>query len=156
MSIIIELQNESHALELPTLSQLQLWVDRAYLSRCEKGEVCIRLVDTQEIAALNFHYRHKNKPTNVLSFPADIPHNLPFDTPLLGDLILCPAVIEHEAKMQGKPLIAHWCHIVIHGCLHLIGYDHIKKADAVIMEGIEIDCLKELGFPNPYGEISSL
>ena len=84
----------------------------------------------------------------MLSFPADLPPDL--DLPLLGDLVICAPVVEREAAEQGKPIEAHWAHMLVHGCLHLIGYDHIEDNDADIMEALETRILTKLGFPPPY------
>ena len=95
-------------------------------------------------------YRKQNKATNVLAFPATYPENVELEYPLLGDVIICPAVLKQESKTLKQPLIAHWAHIVIHGILHLLGYDHIDEEDATVMQAIEIQLLADLGFDNPY------
>jgi probable rRNA maturation factor len=94
---------------------------------------------------------HKDYATNVLSFPADVPDEF-LDIPLLGDLVICVAVVEREAAEQGKELEAHWAHLVIHGCLHLLGYDHIDDDEAEEMEALERTLLAELGHPDPYAD----
>ena len=101
-----------------------------------------------EVHELNREWRGKDKPTNVLSFPFEAPPGV--DIPLLGDIIICAAVVEHEASEQGKALEAHWAHMVIHGTLHLLGYDHIEEGEAEEMEGLEIRLLAGLGYANPY------
>ncbi|HVT62546.1 MAG TPA: rRNA maturation RNase YbeY, partial [Legionellaceae bacterium] len=116
------------------------------------GEITIRLVDPEEITYLNHTYRKKNKPTNVLAFPMNLPDNIHLDCPLLGDVIICPNVLEEESKNEHKTLSAHWAHIVIHGILHLLGFDHIDSKDAHIMEQREIELLAHFGFDNPYLE----
>ncbi|MGL5337628.1 MAG: rRNA maturation RNase YbeY, partial [Aeromonas veronii] len=93
-------------------------------------------------------YRGKDKPTNVLSFPFEAPPGL--ELPLLGDLVICRQVVEREAEEQGKPLMAHWAHMVVHGSLHLLGYDHIEDEEAEEMEALERDIMQELGFADPY------
>lgn len=113
-------------------------------------EVSLRFVDDETIRELNRDYRGKDKPTNVLSFPFEAPPGVP--TTLLGDLVICAPVVAAEAAEQGKPLTAHWAHMVVHGVLHLLGYDHIDDADAEIMEGLEVEILAGLGVPNPYEE----
>lgn len=111
-------------------------------------ELTVRLVSSQEISQLNHQYRNKNAATNVLSFPADIPAHI--DLPLLGDLVICPAVVNREAGEQGKKPAAHWAHMLIHGTLHLLGYDHVIDEQAELMEGLEIEILHALNFPDPY------
>ena len=113
------------------------------------SELSSRLVDAEEGQQLNATWRNKDYPTTVLSFPADIPDGL-LDIPLLGDLVICVPVVEREAAEQGKALTAHWAHLVIHGCLHLLGYDHIDDAEAEEMEELERQLLAEIGYPDPY------
>lgn len=113
-----------------------------------EAELTIRIVTVKEMTALNEAYRHKEGPTNVLSFPFENPPQI--SLPLLGDIIICADVIEKEAKEQHKSIISHWAHLITHGCLHLLGYDHIKKEQAEEMEQLEIIILQQLGFNNPY------
>ena len=115
-------------------------------------EIGVSVVGPAESRRLNARFRGKNKPTNVLSFPvADLPAPGASDAPLpLGDLVICPQVLRTEAREQKKTLRAHWAHLVVHGALHLIGYDHIHDADADRMERREIAVLRRLGFANPY------
>ncbi len=135
---------------LPTVEQLSLWASTALLGRTEfeEPELTIRLTDEEESQALNSEYRGKDKPTNVLSFPFEMPPGIPLE--LLGDLIICVGVVEREAQEQAKTTEAHWAHMVIHGCLHLLGYDHIKDDEAEEMEALERDLLASLGYPDPY------
>ncbi|ASP37205.1 rRNA maturation RNase YbeY [Bacterioplanes sanyensis] len=135
---------------LPSEEQFQHWVDAVLSQHCElqEPELTVRLVGQDESQALNLQYRGKDKPTNVLSFPFEAPPEVPI--PLLGDLIICVAVVEQEADQQGKTPSAHWAHMIVHGCLHLLGYDHIKDDEAEIMEGLERQILASLGFPDPY------
>ncbi len=116
-------------------------------SRVE-SELSIRIVDEAESAELNSRYRGKAGPTNVLSFPADLPPEL--ELPLLGDLVICAPVVRREAVEQDKAEIAHWAHMTVHGTLHLLGYDHIEDAEAEIMEALETAILEKLGFADPY------
>jgi len=111
-------------------------------------EVTLRIVDTIESRQLNLDYRKKDKPTNVLSFPFDAPEHI--DMPFLGDLVVCAAVVEQEAKEQNKQIIDHWTHLCIHGLLHLLGYDHIQENEAQEMEGIETAILAKLNIDDPY------
>lgn len=138
---------------VPATADLQRWCELALRQRSGDAELTIRLVDEDEGRELNRTWRHKDYPTNVLSFPADVPDEL-LDIPLLGDLVICVPVVEREAAEQGKPLAAHWAHLVIHGCLHLLGYDHIDDAEAEEMEALERQLLAELGHPDPYAEQS--
>lgn len=133
---------------LPSQALLHTWFEQAVRSFRSQAEVTIRIVDSAESQELNFAYRHKNKPTNVLSFPFEAPSGVELD--LLGDLIICRQVVESEAEEQGKPLLAHWAHMVVHGSLHLLGYDHIDDDEAEEMESLEISIMNSLGFDNPY------
>jgi len=137
---------------LPTEAQLTLWATTALQGRTgfSEPELTIRLTDDEESQALNSEYRGKDKPTNVLSFPFDAPPEVPLE--LLGDLVICVGVVEREAVEQGKTAEAHWAHMVIHGCLHLLGYDHIKDDEAEEMEALERDLLASLGYSDPYQE----
>lgn len=133
----------------PDEAQLRRWCELALRQRTADSELTIRLVDEAEGRELNHTWRHKDYATNVLSFPAEIPEGI-LDIPLLGDLVICVPVVEREAAEQGKALEAHWAHLVIHGCLHLLGYDHIEDDEAVEMEELERQLLAELGHPAPY------
>jgi probable rRNA maturation factor len=136
---------------LPAEADFQHWVEAA-LRECapqrEDAQLTIRLVEEAEITELNATYRHQHKPTNVLSFPYEPMPGV--DIPLLGDIIICAAVVAREAAEQEKPLAAHWAHMVIHGTLHLLGYDHLEEEEAQRMEGLEITLLGSLGYANPY------
>jgi len=121
----------------------------------EPVEMTIRIVDQQESQQLNADYRDKDKPTNVLSFEFEQPPGLVDigeELPYLGDLVVCAEVVAKEAKEQNKSLEAHWAHMIIHGTLHLQGYDHIDEYDVEEMEGIEIEIMQNLGYANPYSE----
>lgn len=133
---------------LPSDDQLQAWFEHAVRNAREQAEVTIRLVDEGESQSLNRDYRGKDKPTNVLSFPFDAPPGIDID--LLGDLIICRQVVEYEAEQQGKQLMDHWAHMVVHGSLHLLGYDHIEDDEAEQMEALERDILATMGVPDPY------
>lgn len=130
--------------------QLTSWIGITLDEHQNNGELTLRLVDTQEILELNSTYRKQNKPTNVLAFPGSIPDTIELDHPFLGDVVVCPAVLESEALEQNVPLEAHWAHIVIHGVLHLLGYDHIEEDDAIVMQKMEIKLLGKLKIANPY------
>ena len=133
---------------LPDEKNLQLWAEVALLDQHD-AQLSIRIVDETESQVLNRDYRGKDTPTNVLSFPMDLPEEL--DLPMLGDLVICAPVVAREAEQQDKSLQAHWAHMVIHGVLHLQGYDHIVDDEAEKMEALEIRLLQQLGFANPYG-----
>ncbi|MBD9427458.1 rRNA maturation RNase YbeY [Pseudomonas sp. PDM15] len=145
----LDLQNASSATDLPSEEQLRRWCELALRQRTTDSEMTIRLVDETEGRELNHTWRHKDYATNVLSFPADVPDEF-LDIPLLGDLVICAPVVEREAREQGKTPEAHWAHLVIHGCLHLLGYDHLEDEEAEEMEALERELLAELGHPDPY------
>jgi probable rRNA maturation factor len=142
----LEVQIASGQDGIPTEQQFQIWVD-AVLGNCD-AELVIRVVDEAEGTELNGRYRHKSYPTNVLSFPFEAPPGI--DINILGDLVICAPVVSKEAQEQDKAPEAHWAHLVIHGLLHLQGYDHEDEPEAAAMEAREIAILRELGFPNPY------
>jgi len=148
MSIILDLQLASTASNLPSEAQIQQWLTAAVSPFQPVAEVTVRIVDETESQQLNFDYREKDKPTNVLSFPFQCPPGI--ELPLLGDLVICAGVVAKEALEQNKSLDAHWAHMVVHGCLHLLGFDHINDDDALEMEAEEIQILAELGFADPY------
>lgn len=131
-------------------SKLFHWIQVALEAHRPAAEITLRLVDKPEITELNTTYRQKNKPTNVLAFPADIPDYIDLDYPFLGDIIVCPMVLEEECKELGITQEAHWAHILIHGVLHLLGYDHIDDHDAIKMQSMEIKLLADCGFNDPY------
>jgi probable rRNA maturation factor len=151
-AVVVTVQNAVRGAGAPKRGELERWALRA-LAEEARGELTIRIVDERESAELNSRYRGKTGPTNVLSFPAGeagVPaaggeEPLPY-----GDLVICAPVVEREAREQGKRLAAHWAHMVVHGALHLQGYDHENVRDAGIMEARERALLAELGFPDPY------
>ncbi|RLA47716.1 MAG: rRNA maturation RNase YbeY [Gammaproteobacteria bacterium] len=134
--------------EAPDPDSIRSWVDSALAGRAEEAELGIRIVSEAESAELNTRYRSKRGATNVLSFTADLPDIVPL--PLLGDIVICAPVVLREAREQGKQVQAHWAHMVVHGTLHLLGYDHDSEHKALIMEAIETDILTSLEFPPPY------
>ena len=150
MTVRIDVQVGGTRSGLPGVAKLRHWARSALAGRKRDAEVAIRIVDAAESQALNRRYRGKDKPTNVLAFPAELPPEL--ELPLLGDLVICRDVVEAEAAEQAKPLDAHWAHMVIHGTLHLVGYDHETADEAAAMEALEAEILAELGWPNPYME----
>ncbi|BAP78141.1 metal-binding heat shock protein [Pseudomonas sp. MT-1] len=148
--IELDLQCESQG-AIPSEADLRRWCELGLRQRTADSELTIRLVDEPEGRELNRTWRQKDYATNVLSFPAEVPDGL-LDIPLLGDLVICVPVLEREAVEQGKTLQAHWAHLVIHGCLHLLGYDHIDDDEAEEMESIERQLLAELGHTDPYAD----
>ncbi|MET0291398.1 MAG: rRNA maturation RNase YbeY, partial [Steroidobacteraceae bacterium] len=124
------------------------WASAALGPRAAGREIAVRAVASGEMRRLNYQYRGKDAPTNVLSFPTTAAAG-PQPRPL-GDLVICPAVLRREAREQGKSERAHWAHLVVHGVLHLAGYDHEDDDDARRMERREIAVLRRLGFANPY------
>ena len=135
--------------DIPTSSELERWANvvLAYEGVSEQ-EITVRFTDEVESQALNFEYRGKEKPTNVLSFPFEAPPGIEMN--LLGDLVICAPVISREAKEQQKAVVNHYAHMTVHGLLHLMGYDHIEDADAEEMESKEIEILAQLGIDDPY------
>lgn len=147
MSKII-IQNLTQVTSLPNKRQFKIWANQALPSNKKNAEIVIRFVSTKEITKLNKKYRKKNKPTNIISFPFEPPCNIKTNT--LGDLVICAALVKKEAKQQQKTIPAHFAHLIIHGVLHLLGYEHYTKKTATRMENLEIKLLKKLGFANPY------
>ena len=148
-AVVVTVQNASKDSGVPKRAQLERWALRA-LAEDVRGELTIRIVDERESAELNSRYRGKKGATNVLSFPAEVPAAGGEELLPYGDVVICAAVVEREARAQGKPLAAHWAHMVVHGALHLQGYDHENVRDAGIMEARERAVLAELGFADPY------
>ena len=148
---IIDLQLVSEHNHCPSSSQLSTWVDAAIEKAnnvAPESELTIRIVDQAESKELNKQYRDKDKPTNVLSFPFEAPPHIELN--LLGDLVICAPIVAKEALEQQKSELSHWAHMVVHGTLHLQGYDHIDDKEAEEMENLEIEILNSLGFSNPY------
>jgi len=143
----IDLQNDESLTAVPDKQDLEAWVDSALLQNFENLEQTIRVVGIAESRALNLQYRMVDAPTNVLSFVTD---NEYLDYECLGDLIICASIVEQEARQQGKSLQAHWAHMVVHGMLHLQGYDHQNTTEADEMESLEAKILSTLGYSNPY------
>jgi probable rRNA maturation factor len=143
----LELVNASGDDELPSSRQFAAWIAAALAER-PSAQVDLRIVDENEGRSLNLQYRGRDYATNVLAFPCEFPDEAA--SPLLGDLVLCAPVVRREACEQRKAQDAHWAHLVVHGCLHLLGYDHEDEADAARMESREAELLAALGFPDPY------
>ena len=133
---------------LPTAEEIEQWATAAVQPQSDEVEMTVRIVDEAESHELNLNYRGKDRPTNVLSFPFECPDEV--ELPLLGDLVICRQVVEREAQEQDKPLMAHWAHMVVHGSLHLLGYDHFEDDEAEEMESLETQIMTGLGFADPY------
>ena len=147
--VILDLQVAcENTSDLPDESLFHRWLSAAVTPFQPESEVTVRLVDEAESHELNLTYRGKDKPTNVLSFPFEAPPGI--ELPLLGDLIICRQVVEQEAAEQGKSVEAHWAHMVVHGSLHLLGYDHIEDDEAEEMESLETEIMLALGYEDPY------
>jgi probable rRNA maturation factor len=145
MRLRLTVQRETRMRGLPTATSIARWAQAALAgSGAGIAEVTVRLVDDSESATLNCRYRGKTGPTNVLSFSYDVPKGLS------GDLVIAAPLVAREAADQGKAVRAHWAHLVVHGILHLRGFDHIHKKDAEIMEALEVRVLKRLGLTDPY------
>lgn len=148
MRLALSVQYAAAADGLPTRAVLRRWVKAALEGRRARAELTVRVVNETEGAALNERWRARRGPTNVLSFPAEPVPGVAED--VLGDIVICAPVVEREAREQRKALEAHWAHLVVHGCLHLLGYDHQRKADAKMMEETEATILAGLGYTDPY------
>ena len=148
MRLLLTVQNETRTPGTPRTPSIARWA-RAALAGSGRGRatVTVRLVDAAESTALNRRYRGKRGPTNVLSFSYDLARGA---RGLAGDIVICAPLVVREAARQSKRARAHWAHLVVHGILHLRGYDHVLETDAQAMEALETRMLKRLGFPNPY------
>ena len=144
----VDVQFAVSAEGVPSETLLREWTLQALPADRKDAEITIRVVDEAEITALNREYRGKDGATNVLSFPYE---SMPaIETALLGDVVICAPVVAMESVAQQKPLEAHWAHMVVHGVLHLLGYDHQKDSEARDMEDHETQLLARLGYANPY------
>jgi probable rRNA maturation factor len=148
MNLQLSVQYGAARAGLPAKSSLQRWANAALRGVGRGVALGVRIVGAAESAELNRRFRRKHGPTNVLSFPFEAPSGTRSE--VLGDLVICAPVVRREARAQRKPERAHWAHMVVHGILHLRGYDHLNRRDATVMEKREIRILKELGFANPY------
>lgn len=154
-SLVVDIQIACDDVGIPAMHQIETWVTRAVEDSGEtlpgRPELSVRLVDKEEMRSLNRDFRQKDKVTNVLSFPAGGIAGLPVEAaPLLGDIVICAAVVSEEAAQQGKSTDDHWAHMLVHGTLHLLGYDHQSEADAAAMEGLEARILSAHGISDPY------
>lgn len=149
-AVAVAIQRQTSCSQVPSAGRLRAWA-RAALADSGGGEITIRLVDEAESAALNERYRGRRGATNVLAFASET--SLPpeaDDLPPLGDVVVCAPLVVREAAERERGVEAHWAHIVVHGCLHLAGYDHEDEAGAAVMEGRERALLAGFGFPDPY------
>ena len=149
MTAKIDLQNDDVHAGVPAPDRFRAWVEASLRRSYSRLEQTIRIVGEAESRELNRRYRGKDAPTNVLAFPAE-PDHLEYDC--LGDLVICAPVVEREADAQNKPVDAHWAHLVVHGMLHLQGFDHQAHDETAAMERLEIQILDSLGYANPYND----
>lgn len=155
MTLLLDIQNPENYTAIPSEATLVQWAQAAWQGEGEAG-VVVRVVAEAESQELNRAYRGRDYPTNVLSFPYE-PPPLPLEadeTAYLGDLVICQSVLCREAAEQGKTPEQHWAHLLVHGLLHLQGYDHINDAEAEAMEALETRILAQLGFPDPYQQLT--
>ncbi len=166
ITVDVELQNPNNLESIPEISEIRSWCEASIQKESADRlinntlSVLIRIVNDKESADLNHKYRDKDGPTNVLSYPNDVPEFM-LDIPELkeqsshiGDLVICEPLVINEASDQNKSVMAHWAHLIVHGVLHLQGFDHIEDIEALKMESLEIKILEQLGFPNPYTHLS--
>jgi len=150
LSVDVDMQIASEAGSIPSLQDFSRWASAALDKQRQHAELVVRVVDEDESATLNQTYRNKQGPTNVLSFPFEIPEGVDVEMDLLGDLVICAPVVEMQAHEQGKAVQAHWAHMVVHGTLHLQGFDHLTDEEALVMESREKEILTGMGFQAPY------
>ncbi len=154
MNATVEISNGCTDRWVPSAEQCDAWLNCGLQAAQQRNSCSVSLsfVEAEQSQSLNKEYRGKDKPTNVLSFPADFPTELreQVDTYPLGDIVICAWVVETEAREQGKALGAHWAHLMIHGLFHLLGYTHDEQDSALEMEALEIKSLEKLGISNPY------
>lgn len=148
MTIILDIQSASTSEDAPDEQSIKRWVGAVIDSNQGDTELSVRIVDEPEGKLLNETYRGTSGATNVLSFPFE--NQTPEPLPLIGDIVVCAPIVEREAQQQNKDLNAHWAHMIIHGVLHLLGYDHQNDSEAAVMEGLETEIMQKLGFPPPY------
>jgi probable rRNA maturation factor len=165
MTALLDLQLATKLTETPHEATLTTWLNQVFAElNIQDKEITIRIVDEAESQQLNYQYRSKNAPTNVLSFPFEMPDFVAFEEDqdpvainladsefnLLGDLVICAPIVAIEAEQQNKVLEHHWAHMVVHGTLHLLGYDHINDDEAEHMESLETKILQQLAIDDPY------
>lgn len=148
--LTLDIQRDSEE-DCPDDKRLRIVTEQALKALgadAQEQEISVRLVDDDEMQALNSRFRGRDYPTNVLSFPAELPPGV--EAPLLGDIVICAPVVTREAREQSKPIEAHWDHLLVHGLLHLLGHDHEADEEAQVMEDLERQVLADLGWPDPY------
>ncbi len=153
MNVLVDVQLACSDDTIPEADDIDTWVSRAVVAAGESRdcEVSVRIVSADEIRALNREFRDSDRPTNVLSFPTGPIEGLPAGEPVpLGDIVVCAEVIAEEARAQGKRPGDHWAHMLVHGTLHLLGFDHQEEPQAAEMESIETAILTEHGLRDPY------
>jgi probable rRNA maturation factor len=148
LRLTVDIQIASRSQRLPSPRKVRQWIASALKQHRGRRSIGVRLVDRREGCRLNATYRSRQRPTNVLSFSA--PARQPGGERLLGDLVICAPVVAQEARAQGKALDAHWAHLIVHGTLHLLGYEHERPRAARVMEAREVAILSRLGYSNPY------
>lgn len=149
MNNLVDYQIAVTRKSLPDLDSVTLWVNTVLADqKLDEQELTVRVVDADESQMLNHQYRQKDKPTNVLSFPFEAPPGIEIN--LLGDLVICADIVEQEAAAQNKAVMHHWAHLVVHGTLHLLGFDHENDQDAQQMENLEVKLLAKLDIDDPY------
>lgn len=156
MPVEFEVQRVSTSASIPDDERFRLWAETALAGKGENFSFGIRVVDEDEAQRFNREYRHKDYATNILSFPTDLPEDLPEDIrhSQLGDLLICAPVVTREALQQQRSELDHWAHLLVHGILHLLGYDHERAEDADVMESLETEILAKLGIGDPYQEVT--
>ena len=156
MQADVEIQRATNAAGTPGDEAFHDWVRAVPAAPGPGYTLGIRVVDEEEAQFFNREYRGRDYPTNVLSFPAELPEGLPDDVRrgMLGDLLICAPVVVREAREQNRPVADHWAHLTIHGLLHLLGFDHERSEDAVVMEALETEILAGLGIPDPYVDVT--
>ena len=156
MPVEFEVQRVSTSASIPDDERFRLWAETALAGKGENFSFGIRVVDEDEAQRFNREYRHKDYATNILSFPTDLPEDLPEDIrhSQLGDLLICAPVVTREALQQHRSELDHWAHLLVHGILHLLGYDHQRADEADVMESLETEILAKLGIGDPYREVT--
>jgi len=156
MPVDFEVQRVSTSASIPDDERFRLWAETALAGKGDNFSFGIRVVDEDEAQRFNREYRHRDYATNILSFPSELPEDLPEEIrhSQLGDLLICAPVVTREALQQHRSELDHWAHLLVHGILHLLGYDHERAEDADVMESLETEILAKLGIGDPYQEVT--